>query len=113
MLYNEARELPLRMNMVAHDKLTREKRCATRLREDETLRVHWDGYKKWEISLREMFDRIVADIKSPSLDISQDGLDYDRFIADEWNVDFNPTRENKNHSRHMHLFNFKCTNETV
>jgi|NOAtaT_7_FD_contig_21_7548685_length_643_multi_5_in_0_out_0_2 hypothetical protein len=30
-----------------------------------------------------MFDRIVADIKSPSLDISQDGLDYDRFIADE------------------------------
>ena len=82
MLYNEARELPLRMQMVAHNKLTREKRCATRVK-DETLRLHWDGYKKREISLREMFDRIVTDIKSPSIDRSEDGLEYDRFIADQ------------------------------
>ena len=82
LLYNVAREMPVRMTMVAHNKLTREKRCATRTK-DETLRTHWNTYKKREISVKEMFDRIVSDLKLPSQDRSQDDLDYDRFIADE------------------------------
>ena len=55
---------------------------ATRTK-DETLRTHWNTYKKREISVKEMFDRIVSDLKLPSQDRSQDDLDYDRFIADE------------------------------
>jgi hypothetical protein len=81
-LYNEVRELPLRMTMVAHNKLTREKRLATRTK-DEILRTHWGAYKKGEISVKEMFDRIVTDIKLPSEDRSQDDLEYDRFLNDE------------------------------
>ena len=81
-LYDESTDIPRQITMIAHDKLHREQRAATK-RKDKFLDSIWNSLKCNTITVDEMFKDIVHEVKFPCIKRLNDNLPYDRYVTDE------------------------------